>query len=117
MKLIISIFLLFITSCSIQGSFQGLFSYYNKVRKTDLKMMRYSENESFLSSDQFKGVILMNGKELKDCLSKYSKVLVHLWKPNCQGKHCYSLSLLQKFCTENEYEFYVVAEYYDYKKI
>ena len=72
---------------------------------------------TFLSFNQFKGVVLMNGKELKDCLLKHNKVIVHLWRPNFQGKYCYSLSLLQNFFTENEYEFYIVAEYYDYNKI
>jgi hypothetical protein len=117
MKLLFSILLLSLASCSIEGSFQGLVSYYNKVKKTDLLLMKYSDSTHDLASNGTGGIVVMNGIQLKKHLTKYEKTLVYLWRPNCGGRYCYDLTLVQEFCDKNELELLVVAEYYDYAKM
>ena len=62
-------------------------------------------------------VYITNGNLFRECVTKPDKSLVYIWKPNCRGKYCYSLDLLQKYSTDKGMELFVVAEYYDTEKM
>lgn len=76
-------------------------------------MRKLNKNEVCVQSIDWDGIIIMNGIELKSCLSLKRKSLVYIWQPNCHGKFCYSLKMIQDFCNQKNYDFFVVAEYYD----
>jgi hypothetical protein len=112
---IIFCLLIFLSSCTINGTLQGLFSYYNKTKKeSSISFVRINsiKDSSILKSDSTI-VLLANGTELNNCLQKYEKSVVYIWAPKCKSKYCYSLNLLQEICRQQEVELFIVAEYYD----
>ncbi|HNY45193.1 MAG: hypothetical protein QM212_02740 [Bacteroidota bacterium] len=120
MKFRIFLFLIFIsslTSCSINGSFQGLFSYYKKTKKEGkINFLKFDTNNDYLNSySDSTTIVLSNGKEIKKYLKNFEKSIIYIWSPKCKSRFCYSLNLLQEICSQKGIELFVVAEYYDSK--
>lgn len=115
-KVLLFLILVSISSCKINGTFQGLYSYYNKTKsETPNLLMRLDDSASicdFAYSDSLK-IVISNGVELKNCARQYENSIVYFWSPKCKGKLCYSLELLQNICNEKGIELFIVAEYYD----
>lgn len=112
----------FTSSCTINASFQGLFSYYNKTKSLspqifdgDHKDLNYfcTENINALSPK----IILSNGLDLRYCLSSKDKSIVYVWGPNCRSGICYSLNLLQYECNKRGIDLFILSEYYDSDKM
>jgi len=109
------IWILLFSSCSIDGTLQGLTSYYNKTAKRDLAIS--TPQELCPNSYETNDVLLYNGTDLLKCLSTKKSALVFIWAPNCKGRYCYRLQRLQALSDESNLELYVVAEYFDYEKM
>ena len=121
MKKLIFIFCLYLTinSCgliAINGSFQGLYSYYKKtkIEKPNL-FVRYNDsikrqelNKSFDST-----IVLITGVELNKLLKTVNNAVVYMWSPNCKSRFCQSLEILQRKCNEKQIELFVVVETFD----
>jgi len=112
---------LLLSSCaliSINGSFQGLYGYYEKANKQCPALFVHTGNSleycNTKPEDSTK-IIIRNGTELKKCIEGFDKVVVYLWSPKCKGKFCPALDLLQKRCDEKNIALFIVAEYYDAK--
>ena len=111
-----AIALVFCVGCSIQGSFQGLHSYYSRTKsknpdllvKTDL-----SASICKIVKPDSPRVYLINGIELKNCLKDQDKAIIYIWSPKCKAKSCYPLNLLQSKCDREKISLFIVAEYYD----
>jgi len=104
-----------ISSCSFNGTLQGLFSYYNKTEKeSEINFVNFNSSDDciHLLSDSA-SVLIANGNEINKCLSEYQKSVIYIWTPNCKGRYCYSLNLLQETCNQKGYELFIVAEYFD----
>lgn len=105
-------------SCAINGTFQGLYSYYKKTKKTNpgLLVENYDSNSlCSLSENDIGKIYIINGIELKKCVVNTDNALIYIWGPKCNSPICYPLNLLQEICNENKIELYIVAEYYDAK--
>jgi len=113
LSLILSFFI--ITSCSINGSFQGLFSYYKTTNNENkVTFIKSTENNTCCNIEyDSTTIVIINGTELKKCLSQNGITLVYIWSPRCNSAKCYPLFLLQDLCTQKNIELLVVAEYYD----
>ena len=62
-------------------------------------------------------IAITNGTLIKSCLKNEEKNLIYIWSPNCTSDACISLDLLQNYCNKQNYNLYVVAEYYDRAKM
>lgn len=115
--LIIIFYLGLLTSCSINGSLQGLFSYYKKTEKEGkIIFLKFNADIDYLKTYRDSTtIILANGKEIKNYIKKFEQSLIYIWSPKCKSKFCYSLDLLQEICLQKEIELFIVAEYYDSK--
>jgi hypothetical protein len=103
-------------SCSINGTMQGLYSYYSKTSEIFPLIIKkpfssicdiYQKDTSFIYT--------INGIEIKSCIKKIKRTLLYLWKPKCTSDNCLSLGKVQEYCNENNIELFIVAEYYDYE--
>jgi len=116
-NVLITILILIITcSCSIQGSFQGLFSYYKKVNKESPTLIRKVNKETLVCNVNYSDscrVLLLNGKDLAQCIKKEKKTILYLWAANCHSPYCYGLDRVQAYCKEKKIKLYVIADYYD----
>ncbi len=105
-------------SCSINGSFQGLYSYYSKTKGKNPQLL-FKPNASIelckLKISDTPKVYIINAAQLKHCISKTINSLVYIWAPKCKSKVCYPLNLLQQQCDKENFELFIVAEYYDYE--
>lgn len=109
---------IYFSSCSISGSFQGLYGYQKKVTKIDSNLIQKSKEDICLISTPRDPIIYrINGKDLRKCINNTPKALLYIWRPNCSSKICIPLNNLQKICTNNNMELFIVAEYYDYEKM
>jgi hypothetical protein len=102
--------------CSIKGSFQGLYSYYDKTKEKAPHLIRRLPNSVCgLAQSEEPVIYSVNGVELKKCLEHFEKSLVYIWRPKCSSDICVSPGDTQIFCTEGNIELFVVAEYYDFE--
>ncbi len=111
------ILVLFSTSCSVNGTLQGLYSYYNKTKSKNPQLfVKPNATESICTLENTKEpkVYVINGKLLKECIQN-KDALVYIWPPKCKSDVCYPLHLIQKKCDEKHIDLFIVAEYYDYK--
>ena len=123
LKVGLIIFTILLNSCgfiSINGSLQGITSYYDSTIEINPNLItRLNDSISICDiepSDSIK-VVLTNGKEIKKCIAQYDKAIVYIWSPYCSSKYCYSPTLLQYECDKNNIELFIVAEYFDSKKM
>jgi len=110
------IVLMFCTTCSIKGSFQGLYSYYSKTKSEAPQLLIVPDTSTLLceiSKSDTPRIVVINGSILKECIKANKKAVVYLWAPKCKGKFCYSLNFLQQKCDAKGVALYIVAEYYD----
>lgn len=100
------------TACSINGTFQGLYSYYNITKSESSNLLiKLPKSISIckIKNNESVKVYLVNGKELKECINNLENALVYIWSPKCTGRFCYSIELIQK----NDIDLFIVSEYYD----
>jgi hypothetical protein len=106
------------SSCVIDGSFRGLYSYYevtksehpNFIQKPGAGLCELTSGDSII-------VYKINGSELKNCLRSEPKSLVYFWDPNCGAPFCVPPNFAQEYSTEKNLELFIVATYYDYSKM
>ena len=103
-------------SCAIHGNFEGLYSYYDRVKsKNPSLLIKPNINSSIckLKNVDTPHIYVINGASFKECADKYDSAVVYIWSPKCKSKFCYPLTLLQKECNNKKVELFIVAEYYD----
>ena len=111
---------LILYACSINGTTQGLFSYYNKTKKEYPSLIAVTDSTTKICKIQKSEkpkVWLVNGKQLKKCAEEYPRMIVFDWSPNCSSNFCYSLDAVQKACDNSNVELFIVASYYDSEKM
>ncbi len=106
---------MFITySCSIE--IQGFFSGYKKTMKRDPNLLKViADSEGICEakySDSCK-VLVLNGKDLQQCIKTEERTVIYLWSPHCTSRYCYGLDRLQQYMNDKGIVFYAVADYYD----
>jgi len=104
---------LLLYSCSIHGSFRGLYSYYHQTKKDCPGLAIQPLNSIAIQGQDSAVIYLINGIDLSRLLKKSDDAVVYIWKPNCIGQYCYSLNHIQELCTAKGLDLFVVAEYYD----
>ncbi len=116
-KYILFFLLIFFSiSCSVNGNFKGLYSYYDKTKSESPNLLAYPDIHTTiceLKNNTTPKIYITNGKELKKCLINYENLILFIWSPKCKSKYCYSLNLLQQNCNRNKIELIIVSEYYD----
>ena len=111
-------FSVFASSCSINGNFKGLHSYYNQtVRQKPDFFVNSDTIDNLCDSDLSNRIIITNGIKVKECLRYLPTSLIYMWSPNCSSGYCYSLAAIQQKCKEKNIQLIVVAEYYDISKM
>jgi hypothetical protein len=110
--------ILIFSSCSINGSFQGLYSYYNKTNKIAPQLIQAPKYPICnLIQPDTPIIYIVNGIQLKGCVEQFKKSLVYIWRPKCSSRICIPLERIQLFCQKNNIELFIVAEYYDFEKM
>jgi hypothetical protein len=108
--------LLTLNSCTIKGSFRGLYSFYAQTKASRPELLSRPAPDSSIceikNTDTPK-VYVINGSVLKECLKSRDKAIVYIWSSRCQSELCYSLNLVQQKCDAKGLELFIVAEYYD----
>lgn len=118
LKLWLPVLALFLTSCSIHGSFQGLYSYYYQTRSKAPDLLKTPEPGTSvckIAATPEPKVIVTDGKRLRECITGMNDVVFYLWKPKCTSGFCYSLNAVQAKCDSMHEELFIVGEYYDYE--
>jgi hypothetical protein len=112
--------LIVLASCKIEGNFAGLYSYYDKAKQSNAALFVETDTvtgECDLIYGREPKVYLINGRQLKECVSGADDALVYIWKLKCSSQFCYSLNRLQNYCDSVGQELFIVAEYYDAETI
>ncbi|MEZ4854050.1 MULTISPECIES: hypothetical protein [Flavobacterium] len=104
-----------LTSC-VQGSFKGLYSYYDRSIKEKPEIFINTKNLDTINGKFSKlenYVFIINGNDLKKCLKENDKSFIYIWGAKCSSKICYPLELIDNHCKKNNVSLFIVAEYYD----
>lgn len=110
------IYLLLLTSCSYNGTFQGLYSYYNKTKNENPGLfIKVNDTMSIcnLRSDIHPKIYITNANKIKNCLKQSKSAIVYIWKPKCSSKFCTPLEIVEEKCKLYNIDLFIVAEYYD----
>lgn len=121
-NLYLLLFLIFLfSSCSVNGGFEGLYSYYSKTKSKNPNLFfKPNNNDSIckIKNNELKyKIIIINGLDLKKCISNNKSSLIYLWSPKCKSKICYPLEIIQTFCNSKNIDLYIVAEYYNLEQM
>ena len=104
-----------LSSCTINGSFQGLRSYYPETVKVNPDLFVYLEEDQLIcdtTGSYTHKVVIANAQNLKECIAADSSV-VYIWGANCKGTECKGLNESQEMTSQANANLFVVAEYYD----
>ena len=108
--------LVFWTGCTINGSFQGLYSYYSRIRAKNPDLLIKPDASASIcgiNKPDSPRVYIINGINLKKCLKTNERAVIYIWSPKCKGKFCYPLNSLQNKCDLKGISLFIVAEFYD----
>lgn len=108
---------LFLTSCQISVKFKGHTSYRREIEPYIDKMVSDEPFSCSMEYSKNNRLTIINGLMLKECIQSEDAVLVYLWSPLCRSSKCLDLNTLQNICDKNNTTLYIVAEYYDLKKM
>ncbi|MFN2428820.1 MAG: hypothetical protein ABR574_02310 [Cryomorphaceae bacterium] len=102
-------------SCTINGSFQGLRSYYPESIKLNPDLFVHLDDGQLICDTEEshrQKVVIATAEQVKDCLQPDSSV-VYIWGANCKGSFCKSLNESQEMANQARANLFIVAEYYD----
>jgi hypothetical protein len=106
---------LILSSCTINGSFQGLRSYYpDSVEAKPNLFVHLQEGQSICnnSEEHNNKVIVITAAQLKECLLD-KRSIVYVWGPKCHSTVCKGLNESQHLSDSADVNLFVVDEYYD----
>lgn len=117
-SLILSAQFLIFTGCQVSGSFQGLYAYRHEVDSCSW-VVSPDDFDCELTYGPDAKVVVANGDQLLKCLQLQGdrQAILYLWRPNCSGRYCLDLNVLQGIADSAVLTLYVVAEYYDKQKM
>lgn len=117
-NLVLAFFILIHSSCSINGSFQGLYGYQDKVENMNPDLIqRPNSSICNLVNPNSPTIYKINGLELKQCIESIDRSLIYIWRPNCSSSICVPPETIENLCNNRNVELFIVAEYYDLKKM
>lgn len=112
-----AILILVANSCIITNT-PGFYSGYSKMSTIDKERVIFLDTSYRICElANNNKIYAINGLQLSICLNNTEKSVVYFWSPNCHADKCYSLKLVQDFCTLNNYSLFVIAQYYDMPKM
>ena len=115
-KTVCFIFLLSLSSCLITNT-PGFYSGYKKLAPEDKRNIVFvTEKMDICSKKNEKIIFSITAAHLLKCLQEIDSSIVYFWSPNCSSKSCVLLSAAQEYCDRNNYQLFVITEYYDFKK-
>lgn len=114
-KLIFTFLALYLVSCSINGTTQGLYGYQKVTESIMPEFISPLQGDICMKDlPNTLGVTKINGLDIYRCLSQDVRTVVYLWPPKCSSAECISPILLSTFCSDLKVNLFIVAEYYDY---
>lgn len=102
-----------VSSCKINGSFQGLYGYQNETMIECPDLIKKTSVSLCSLDNSGNSVYVINALQLKNCLDSDPTSIVYFWQPNCHSDACISPLYLQKIITDLNFQLFVVSEYYD----
>lgn len=106
--------ILYLCSCTISGSFAGLYSQYKVSYQNDSSLYKFLAPDMNIENFSYSHkVLVITDKNIINSLKEHKRLILYRWKPLCQSDFCYSLSLVYDVCKKNGVTFYPVSEYYD----
>lgn len=117
-----SIYAVLIISLSLSGCIitntPGFYSGYSRLSPAEKEVIVFTEaNSNICNYEDNNKIYAINGLQLSECLKMKEKALVYIWSPNCHADKCYSIKQVQDYCTKNNYELFLITEYYDLSKL
>jgi len=108
--------MLLLYSCNI--TMDGLTSGYSKLSEEEKQRIVFLDTQDDVCELSKDGKIYaITGDQLYKCIETQENVMVYTWVPHCTGSHCYLLSYVQSYCDSHGFTLYVVADYYDSKRM
>ncbi|MBT4339723.1 MAG: hypothetical protein HOD63_14115 [Bacteroidetes bacterium] len=109
--------LLLFSSCIVTRT-PGFYIGYNQLTDSEKQNIEIVDQDSCICNLGKNGKIhVINGEQLRDCLKSNDTSIIFKWGPNCSSKSCILISACQDYCSLKNYNLYVIADYYDIKKM
>jgi hypothetical protein len=112
-----SCFIILLLASACQIEIRGLVSNSQRAKKEApefIQSLDYSTSVGTANYREEQPVRVVQAKDIKACITRQSKILIYQWAPHCKSNGCYLPDVLQTWCTENEVDLYLIAEYYDW---
>lgn len=92
----------------------GFYNGYKKLTPIEKEKVVFLEDSSRIRNLTNEGqVVAINGRQLLTYAKELDSLLIYIWGPHCSAESCILISSCQEYCNSKNYEFAVVAEYYD----
>ncbi len=111
------LFLIVMPFIFFQGCFitktPGFYSGYSRLpEKKKSKVNFINDSLKIRRGIDNRKINAINGHQLKTLIKDTSKTLVYYWIPFCSSEACLPLDVVNNYCKENGYAFFIVADYY-----
>ncbi len=111
------LFLFLSAGCFITNT-PGFYSGYKKINSDQKQNIVFAEDGlDVCNLKNDKKIYAITANHLLNCLQNNDSTIVYFWEPNCSSKSCVLLDAAQNYCDRNNYNLYVITEYYDLEKI
>lgn len=106
------LFLLALWCLSGCSGIKGFYSGYKQLDATQSAKVVLLDNEAIIPGDETK-VYAVTATTLTRSIADMDSVIVYRWSAHCSSESCIPVYSAEKYCRQNNYQLFVLADYYD----
>ncbi len=105
----LSILLLGLSGC---GSIRGFYSGYKRLDADQKAKVVLLDNEANIPNDKTR-IYAITANTLTKSIADLDSVIVYRWSAHCSSESCIPVFSAEQYCQKNNYQLFVLADYYD----
>lgn len=105
--------LLFLLVC-LSGcrGIKGFYSGYKQLDAAQRAKVVLLDNEAMIPGDETK-VYAVTANTLTRSIADMDSVIIYRWSAYCSSESCIPVYSAEKYCRQNNYQLFILADYYD----
>lgn len=112
MRKTVVLFLLVFWCLSGCSGIKGFYSGYKQLDAAQSAKVVLLDNEAIIPGDETK-VYAITAATLMRSIAAMDSVIVYRWSAHCSSESCIPIYSAEKYCRQNNYQLFVLADYYD----
>lgn len=112
MRYLNPLFLFLFVGLSGCGSIKGFYSGYKQLDTDQKAIVVLLDNEASIPNDKNK-IYAVTAQTFIRSIADLDSVIVYRWSAHCSSESCIPVFSAEQYCQKNNYNLFVLADYYD----